>query len=377
MPFKQKAKKNKEGSSSSTPARRDLASRYKAPFPIYTMEEGERFTRLAKCNFTGMYLLDQNFLQNTSILEKVQEYLKTLNFEIFSQLKIPENAKVSLELLTTIDWVDNTEMAIKFRVDGEELTMDYDKMHQWLGFPRNEFASIPKGWNATPVWEMLTGQSSFTPRNAGNKLIKDESILYLHKYLCYALFGRVEASKIQTRDLFVLESILQGKQVDIASIVLDTKYNASRHQGKVTLGVGSMASILTYAARMPIPPSQAQPTDIFRYMDGAFLKKIGLVEEVKTGSTVMYRWKSWERRVGQSDQDEGTSHAQMQRQRKGKAPVTLSSHAEEEDEVAGWKQVLSKVEVLQQSQETLQVTVLDMGQQLHTIQKNHASMEQK
>ncbi|KDP47001.1 hypothetical protein JCGZ_02437 [Jatropha curcas] len=230
MPFKQKAKKNKEGSSSSAPARRDLASRYKAPFPIYTMEEGERFTRLAKCNFTG--------------------------------------------------------------------------------FPRNGFASKPKGWNATSVWEMLTGQSSFTPQN--------------------------------------------GKQVDIAGTVLDTIYNASRHQGK------------------------AQPTDIFRYMDGAFLKNTGLVEEVKTGNTVMYRWKSWERRVGQSDPDEGTSHTQMQRQRKGKAPVTSSSQAEEgEDEVAGWKQVLSKVEALQQSHETLQVTVFDMGQQLHKIQKNHASMERK
>ncbi|KDP36303.1 hypothetical protein JCGZ_09518 [Jatropha curcas] len=92
----------------------------------------------------------------------------------------------------------------------------------------------------------------------------------------------------------------------------------------------------------------------------------------------MYRWKPWERRVEQSDQDEGTSDVQMQRQRKGKAPVTSSSHAEEEeDEVAGWKQVLSKVEALQQSQETLQVTVFDMGQQLHTIQKNHERMEWK
>ncbi|KDP30433.1 hypothetical protein JCGZ_16672 [Jatropha curcas] len=209
MPFKQKAKKNKEGSSSSALARRDLASRYKAPFPIYTMEEGVRFTCLAKCNFTG--------------------------------------------------------------------------------FPKNGFASKPKGWNATSIWEMLTGQSSFTPRNAGNKWIKDESILYLHKYLCYALFGRVEASKVQTRDLFVLESILQGKRVDIAGMVLDTIYNASRHQGKVTLGVGSMAPILVYVARMPIPPYQPQPADIFRYMDGAFLEKTGLVEEVKTGTTVLYR----------------------------------------------------------------------------------------
>ncbi|KDP46113.1 hypothetical protein JCGZ_06624 [Jatropha curcas] len=298
MPFKQKAKKNKEGSSSSAPTRRDLASRYKPPFPIYTRGEGELVTRLAKCSFTG--------------------------------------------------------------------------------FPINGFASKPKSWNAASVWEMLMGQSSFTPRNAGNKWIKDESMLYLHKYLCYALFERVEASKVQTKDLFVLETLLQGKQVDIAGIVLDTIYNASRHQCKITLGVGSMASILTYAARMPIPPYQPQPTDIFRYMDGAFLKKTGLVDEVKTGNTVVYRWKSWERIVGQGDRDEGTSHAQMQRQRKGKDPVTSSSQAEqEEDKVSGWKQVLSKVEALQQSQENLQVTVFDMGQQLHKIQNNHASMERK
>ncbi|KDP30340.1 hypothetical protein JCGZ_17487 [Jatropha curcas] len=242
MPFKQKAKKNKEGSSSSAPAKRDLASRYKAPFPIYTIKEGECFTRLAKSSFTG--------------------------------------------------------------------------------------------------------QSSFNPRSAANKWFKDESILYLHKYFCYALFGRVEASKVQTKDLFVLETLLQGKRVDISGVVLDTIYNASRHQGKVTLGVGSMALILTYAAHMPIPPYRTQPTDIFRYMDGAFLKKTGLVDEVKTGNTVAYRWKSWERRVGQCDRDAGTSRAHEQRQRKGKSPSTSSPHAEEEEEVAGWKQVLSKVDAL-------------------------------
>ncbi|KDP36493.1 hypothetical protein JCGZ_09501 [Jatropha curcas] len=130
-------------------------------------------------------------------------------------------------------------------------------------------------------------------------------------------------------------------------IMLDTIYNASRHQGKVTLGVGSMASIFTYVAHMPIPPYRAQPIDIFR-------------------------------RVGQGDRDEGNSHAQAQRQWKGKAPVTSSPQADEEhDEVAGWKQVLSKVDALRQSQENLQVTVFDMGQQLHKILKNQTSMARK
>ncbi|KDP45145.1 hypothetical protein JCGZ_17477 [Jatropha curcas] len=113
MPFKQKAIKNEEGSSSSAPARKDLATRYKATFPIYTMEEGERCTRLAKCSFT--------------------------------------------ELLTIIDWVDDNETAIKFRVDGEELTVGYDKMHEWLGFPKSGCAAKPKGWNASSIWEILTG----------------------------------------------------------------------------------------------------------------------------------------------------------------------------------------------------------------------------
>ncbi|KDP34256.1 hypothetical protein JCGZ_12824 [Jatropha curcas] len=114
------------------------------------------------------------------------------------------------------------------------------------------------------------------------------------------------------------------------------------------LGIGSMAPILTYAARMPVPPYRAQPTDIFRYMDGTFLKKTGLVDEVKTGNTVVYRWKVWERRVGQGDRDEGTSCAHEQRQRKSKSPVTPSPQANEEDEeIARWKQVLSKVDALQ------------------------------
>ncbi|KDP37423.1 hypothetical protein JCGZ_07950 [Jatropha curcas] len=67
-------------------------------------------------------------------------------------------------------------------------------------------------------------------------------------------------------------------------------------------------------------------------MDGVFLKKTGLVDEVKTGNTAVYHWKSCERRVGQGDRNEGISHAQVQRQRKGKAPVASSSQAEEEED---------------------------------------------
>ncbi|KDP29604.1 hypothetical protein JCGZ_19131 [Jatropha curcas] len=126
-----------------------------------------------------------------------------------------------------------------------------------------------------------------------------------------------------------------------------TRLTKSSFTGKVTLGIGSMAPILTYAAHMPIPPYRAQPIDIFRSMDGAFLKKSGLVDEVKDGNTMVYPWKPWERRVGQAE------------------------------EVDGWKQVLSRVDALQQSQENLQVTVFEMGQQLHTIQKEHKSMARK
>ncbi|KDP24800.1 hypothetical protein JCGZ_25325 [Jatropha curcas] len=117
--------------------------------------------------------------------------------------------------------------------------------------------------------------------------------------------------------------------------MFDTLYNVSCHQGKVTLGISSMAPILTYAARMPIPPYHEQPTDTFRYMDVVFLKNAGLVYEVKDGNTMVYRWKSWERRVGQAE--------------------------EEAEEIAGWKQVLSRVDALQQSQENLQVTIFEMG----------------
>ncbi|KDP34397.1 hypothetical protein JCGZ_12801 [Jatropha curcas] len=91
MSFKQKARKKNDGSSSSVPTKKDLASKYKALFPIYTTEEGKHFKRLTKSSFTG--------------------------------------------------------------------------------FPKNGFASKPKGWNAASVWEMLTGQSSFNAQNAGNKWI--------------------------------------------------------------------------------------------------------------------------------------------------------------------------------------------------------------
>ncbi|KDP34398.1 hypothetical protein JCGZ_12802 [Jatropha curcas] len=121
-----------------------------------------------------------------------------------------------------------------------------------------------------------------------------------------------------------------------------------------------MAPILTYAARMPIPPYHEHPTDTSRYMDGVFLKNAGLVDEMKDGNTIVYRWKSSERRVGQRNGNDGTSclNEDEIRIRKGKSPMTSSIQAEEEaDKIAGWKQVLSRVDALQQSQENLQVTI--------------------
>ncbi|KDP21995.1 hypothetical protein JCGZ_03139 [Jatropha curcas] len=54
--------------------------------------------------------------------------------------------------------------------------------------------------------------------------------------------------------------------------------------------------------------------------------------------------------------------------------MTSSIQAEEEaEEIARWKQVLGRADALQQSQENSQVTVYEMGQKLHIIQK--ANME--
>ncbi|KDP37653.1 hypothetical protein JCGZ_07853 [Jatropha curcas] len=111
MPLKQKARKKNDGSSSSVPTKKDWASKYKALFPIYTTEKGECFKCLMKSSYTD------------------------------SKLKIPENANISLEFVTSLEWVDEKQNAIKFRVEGEELTLDYDKIHQWLGFAKTGFAS--------------------------------------------------------------------------------------------------------------------------------------------------------------------------------------------------------------------------------------------
>ncbi|KDP32691.1 hypothetical protein JCGZ_14747 [Jatropha curcas] len=84
MPLKQKARKKNDGSSSLVPIKKDLASKYKVLFPIYTREEGERFKCLMKSSYTGFEMgqkLHTIQKEHKSMARKWMSYFRKKNIK--------------------------------------------------------------------------------------------------------------------------------------------------------------------------------------------------------------------------------------------------------------------------------------------------------
>src|ERR1043165_4824182 len=125
-------------------------------------------------------------------------------------MHFPQNQDDILEFLVSFHYEYNKKGVIRFRIGGDSFRVTRNDMRDWFGFNINNTLSMESSFNANRVWEDLTGIKSFVPKNFPNKLIRDNCLLILHKYLATSVCCRAENTKVQ-KDLFLLSCAMKKK----------------------------------------------------------------------------------------------------------------------------------------------------------------------
>ncbi|WCJ37590.1 hypothetical protein M5689_018711 [Euphorbia peplus] len=199
----------------------DISSRYGAPFPIYSENEGRRFKHFNNCIFYGMMYMDEFLNTELGIQDRVMRLLDKMCWSKFVSMRFPIIAAWIIEFFSTVRFVDKRRIRLSHRHNGREFTFGYPELHNWFGFPvRTPEAPPGRDMTALDVWSSITEQAIYVPKLAFNKLIMPEALLYFHKFLCYSLFGRTNGHKVRKQDLEILGDIMQGTEIDSSGILM-------------------------------------------------------------------------------------------------------------------------------------------------------------
>ncbi|WCJ30015.1 hypothetical protein M5689_011603 [Euphorbia peplus] len=312
-------------------------------------------------------------LQTLGIKSKVYDFLKTMEWRKFSKLRFPVDRDAVCEFLVSVAYVDPEDihrLTLSFRVNGVEHMVGAEKMRSWFGFSCEGMHQNNHEINTRTVWESLSGSPDFDAQNSHGKIIKDGAVLYLHKYLAYSMFARVEASKVQAKDLLVLDAILQGQKLRTYSFVFESLLrNASSKS--LEIGGANLITAIVYAAsgRAFDTPGYKYP-----YLDYAALSKAHVVSTSGTKCFLTH-----EVRCGTKD-----GAGPLSSRSRGNTDPEKEESEEDDEEVEGWKQVLTRLDgvdannaVLLQRVDEFDTSIQRCATEIQTLTKEHASTRRR
>ncbi|XP_065853411.1 uncharacterized protein [Euphorbia lathyris] len=195
--------------------------------------------------------------------------------------------------------------------------MKTQDMHTWFKFPLEGVTMMPPKYQATPFWNAITGSGRFYPKNSSNRLIKDNCLMLFHKFLSHALFGRVESSKVQLKDVFVLSLLQENKTPCSISSIFEGLFAASKSKQK-TVGMGHMITGIILGCLGQLRGFEPNEGEQIQYLNEGLLKNAHLVSTTNGG----LKFVSYEARTAKF----------LAGKDKGKATVTNQDVSEEEDE---------------------------------------------
>lgn len=228
-----------EGSQSSCV---DIASQFGAPFPIFTNEEGVRYVSLLDRSIVSCRFLNFSILDTLQIRTKIDGMLNKLGWTRFANTQFRTYRELVLEFYTTLHICDKGTTKLTCRLLGREFSIDYDVMSQAFGFPKGGLQSPPPQFRPDDMWNFLSGEDRFLgSTKTPNGLILDHSYLILHKFMCHAIFGKLEGNKVSRQELFLLWCLRANKKVSTTTFIFQNLVYVLKHP-KTTLSMGHIVT---------------------------------------------------------------------------------------------------------------------------------------
>ncbi|WCJ21108.1 hypothetical protein M5689_003289 [Euphorbia peplus] len=200
----------------------ETSTRSRHPFKLLTDEEKSRFALINGVVIsTHMLYINWPTTLALNIKRIVKGYVETMGWTKFVDLRFTHTKFDIAEFWSTLSFANPEKDRFRFRNTNIEYEFGREELHAWFGFPLTG-VTMPQEIEHDRVWKDFTGLDKFDTSNSPNILLRDNSLLYFHKYLSLSLFGRAEMSKIHRLDLFVLYCLVNKTQVDSIEIIFGT-----------------------------------------------------------------------------------------------------------------------------------------------------------
>ena len=263
----------------------DIKEEYDAFFPIYSDEEGKKFSSLCKRNICMPKYFDEQLLKDMGVHDFVNLLCKRLGWFKVKTVKYDVFYELMVEFYTTLKIKDDKQRIFLCRFFGNEYEFDYDLLTEIFDFHDGGVCCPPPEFNLIRFWDEITrGDKIGHGDTMISGLIHNHSYLLMHKFIAHTIYGRNESTKVMPDELFLLWCMITNTRVNSAYLVFRSMWHVV--QGRKTLM--SMGHIITGLAIHFVPRKLTilQPLDK-QILDDEFLvkaeiiSKFGGLEDVK------------------------------------------------------------------------------------------------
>ena len=338
----------------------DISSQFGATFPIFTQEEGKKFLNLSRRQIITPRLFNFDLLAQMGVRESIERMCVTLGWSKLVHSNFITYKELTLEFYTTLQFESKSPKILKFRLNGQEYSIDYQTMTDIFDLPRKGVYEDHDDFNLDSFWHKLTREDEFSARNAPNGLIIDLSYLLLHKFMCHAVFGKKESNKCSRKELFIMWCLHSKTKVSTTYHIFQTLMKIATHRN-TTIGMGHIVTGLALHFGINISFDELTPLENEMFSNDTLIRAEILqshgfgIREPNDRTCVKHRQ---HRPVPRRPTEETTDSSSDE------------ENEEEGNDAAGWQQVLAKVEETNQ-----RLTVME--DQIKTIQKHQRYQNKK
>ncbi|KMT11607.1 hypothetical protein BVRB_5g109210 [Beta vulgaris subsp. vulgaris] len=243
-----------------------------------------KYEKLFKRGVLATKYCDIDALTTLHIENDVHWLFNNIGLGNFLMTKTPACTRATLEFLSSLKvhifpHPSSGTSSITFRLFNNDHTWTLEMLNDALGLRGGGARVTPQQWSATPLWQIISGESNYDSSSSSIKSTRHPALRYILKVLSNTIFGRQEGSKVRQDELFMLHHMLYATPIDTGAFLIHQLQRVANNVnvgGKIVQGgfITRIAVYLGYAEQLK-HAGFVDGTDAVEVPFGWFKKKDG------------------------------------------------------------------------------------------------------
>ena len=134
----------------------NLSLTYKAKFPIFSHEEGEKFTTIKFREIIGCKYIPNSLLNDVGMNESFHQMLINCGLKKFISIHEDTYVELITEFYTTLDVNSNNSQILEFHMLGTKHKLTYSFMQRIFAFKKDGICDPHESFRINAFWIFLT-----------------------------------------------------------------------------------------------------------------------------------------------------------------------------------------------------------------------------